>query len=667
MEIIDKKLKEIRCCLAGNPNVGKSVIFNKLTGLSQIIGNWPGKTIKKAEGYTIFNDYKFYIIDLPGIYSLSTYSIEEIVSREYILDENPDYIINVIDSNHLERNLFLTFQLLLLKKPVILVLNQYDILQKREYEIDIQMLEELLGIPVVITVAVHNRGVHEILEKIIDIETGRYTRKIKEIKFGKEVEQKINEIEQMIINKNLNCFCTPKFAAIKLIEKDEHIIERLNKYTEPNKKEELKNVLKESYNLCEHLEKQHGENISLIINAEFYNLVSKIAYKVIKIKQFSRKMKWHDKFDHLTLHSIFGYIFLILIIFGSYAFTFKIGDLISDSVERIYEIATYNAKNIIDPNSLQYKIIWNGIVGSFFAAIGGVLPYVIPFYFILEILQDTGYLPRVAYLMDKFMHLIGVHGKSIIPVLLGFGCNVPAVMAARIMETEKERRRTIFLVTLIPCSATSTIVLGLVGYYLGLRYAFILYLINFSILIVLGRIWKKFDKEKESELIIELHEFRKPNFNVIFKQTWHSSKEFIYRALPLIIILGTIIQIVMEFNIMDFVNVLLSPITVYILGLPISVGIFLLYGILRKELNLVLLQIYVVSLGLEMSQFMSPIQMFVFTIVTMLYIPCLATMITIGKDVGWRFSLKISILEIIIAIIIGGILNWGFKILSFIF
>lgn len=187
-QISDPKI--IRIALAGQPNVGKSVIFNRLTGLSQVVGNWPGKTVAKAEGTAKFGNYIFKIIDLPGIYSLSTYSLEEIVSREYILDESPDYIVNVLDSNHLERNLFLTIQLLMLNRPTIISLNQIDLLKERGYEIDREKLESLLGVAVVPTVAVHNRGVHEILEEIIEIEEGHKTLSMKKITFGKEIEEK---------------------------------------------------------------------------------------------------------------------------------------------------------------------------------------------------------------------------------------------------------------------------------------------------------------------------------------------------------------------------------------------------------------------------------------------------------------------------------------------
>jgi len=308
-------------------------------------------------------------------------------------------------------------------------------------------------------------------------------------------------------------------------------------------------------------------------------------------------------------------------------------------------------------------------VGGLFAGVGGVLPYVIPFFMIIEILQDTGYLPRAAYLMDRFMHHLGVHGKTIIPVLIGFGCNVPAVSAAMIMETEKERKRAIIISSMIPCSAVTTIVMGLVAEHVGFWYAILLYFINFAVIVAVGKILTLMDKDKstKSELIIELHDFRKPNLKVISKQTWARSKEFVYMALPLIVVLGIFLQIMLEFQLMDPINTLLKPITVYALGLPVGVGVYLFYGVLRKELNLVLLNAFVLSMGLTIPLYMTNLQIFTFTLVTMLYVPCLATIIVIKKDAGWKFALQIFFFEILLALVFGSAFHWGGRLFSLLF
>jgi ferrous iron transport protein B len=697
----EKYKESINIALAGNPNVGKSVIFNQLTGLSQTIGNWPGKTVEKMEGYLDFMDYHFNIIDLPGIYSLSTFTIEEIVSREFIVSEDVDLIINVIDATNLERNLFFTFQLLELNVPMILAINQMDILHKRNVDLDFKRLEEIFKLPVLPVVAVHGVGVHELLEEAIEMvryyhphlhysasnrkenkhhshrhhqeEHGHKKMKswsslrsaftfpdISDISsFGKEVETVIRNITMIIEEEGSSekiSHYPPRFRAIKLLENDEEI----NKlYTSVEKSS---NILQKARELRQNLEEIHGEDIHTIISSEIYNNINKIVEQVhlIKSKKETKRVNLADKLDHLTTHSIWGYVILIFIILGIYTFTFSIGDFLGGLLDNGYGIWSKAIYNLLGENSLWVKIFWDGGIGGLIGAIGGVLVYVIPFFLIIEILQDSGYLPRAAFLMDRVMHSVGIHGKTIIPMILGFGCNVPACAGCRIMETQREKKISIVLTSLIPCAATMTVVMGLVGRYLGLSWVIFLFTINFAVIFIVGRLLNKTMPGSCTELIMEMHEYRRPNINVILKQTWLRSKEFVFKALPIIIVLGITLEILLIFDILNPINFILSPISVLWLGLPAAVGIFLIYGILRKELTLVLLALFAENIGFTLVELLTPIQMIVFSLVTMLYIPCFATIIIIAKQTNWKYALKISILEISIAILIGGIINWGF-------
>ncbi|MHA1104961.1 MAG: FeoB small GTPase domain-containing protein [Promethearchaeota archaeon] len=376
--------RTINIALAGNPNVGKSVIFNQLTGLSQTIGNWPGKTVERMEGYLEFLGHHFNIVDLPGIYSLSTYTLEEIVSREFVISEEVDIIINVIDATNLERNLFFTFQLLELKVPMILAINQMDILRRRNINLDFKELERIFKLPVLPVVAVHGMGVHQLLEEAIELVVHRRPRHhsrekrfieskyhgrprhhyrrnrsleskhrdhhyrvehvLKKIEskgtikksfafpelnqitsFGKEVElkilsliEKINSYEQKISS----CNYPSRFLAIKLLERDSEVIKI---FTD---NEEGKVIIKLSQKYREELEEIHGEDINTIISSEIYSNIKKIVDLVLrtKIKKSRKRRTLADFFDHLTTHSIFGYLILIAILFGIYFFTFSLGD-----------------------------------------------------------------------------------------------------------------------------------------------------------------------------------------------------------------------------------------------------------------------------------------------------------------------------------------------------
>lgn len=650
-----KKEKHLKIALAGNPNVGKSVIFNQLTGLSQIVGNWPGKTVAKAEGKARFDQFIFNIVDLPGIYSLSTYSLEEIISRQFIIEEKPDFIINVIDVNHLERNLFFTLQLLMLNRPMVISLNQYDLLKRRGYEIDVKQLELLLGVPCVATTAVHNRGVHELLEKVINFYHQDYQPK--KFPLGKEIEAYLAEFTKKLQKYFPNRDFPLRFASLKLLENDESIIEDIKQSNG-----ELDKIIAEISETREKLEETHGHQVSTIINSDMFNIANGIRNKVEFLKKQTKKQFWNEKIDHFTVHSVIGYFILFGILFGSYFLIFSFGDWISGVLDIWAENLDPFAINLLGgADNWVYKILWRGLFAGFIGGVGGVLPYVIPFFLLIEVLQDVGYLPRAAYLMDHFLHKIGVHGKTIIPILLGFGCNVPAVTAASIMETEKEKRRSIIISSMIPCSAVATIIMGLVGSSIGFEYAFLLYMVNFGAIIFVGKVLTSMDVTSESELIIELHDFRVPNFKVIAKQTWNRSREFVFLALPLIVIMGGLLEVFLAFNILEPINIILSPIIVSFLGLPIGIGVFLIYGIIRKELNLVLLELFVISLGLTMIEYLSPIQMITFSLITMLYIPCVATIIVVKKEAGTKFALQISVMQIGLALLIAGLIRWIYE------
>ncbi len=648
--------KIINIALAGNANVGKSVIFNQLTGMKQCIGNWPGKTVEKCEGNLTFLNYNFNIVDLPGIYSLSTYSIEEIISREFLIGENVDLIINVIDGTNLERNLFFTAQLIGLKLPMIIAVNQMDLVRKRDIMIDFKKLEELFKVPVMPVIAVHGRGIHELLEKAIIMYENRLLIPNEDIfKFGKEVEDKVEQLIKEIENnqKELRSIKYPtRFLAVKILEGDEDLVNKVKKF-----KPEIIHLSKQGRSELEDL---HGEDITTIISAEIYNKIHDIMHQSVIKSQIPKKVTWADKLDHITTHSIFGYAILFLILICSIWIVFTIAEILGGLIDGIYDFLTPIVYDLFG-DTIWTNIFWDGGIASLFGGISGVLIIVIPFFLIIEILQDSGYLPRAAFMMDKMMHQLGVHGKAIIPLILGFGCNVPACTGCRIMETEREKRITAFLTTMIPCAAVMTVVLGLVGRYLGFQYVAILYGINFAVIILFGKIASKKLPGESTELIMEMHEFRTPNVKVILLQTWVRTKDFVYTAMPLIIVLGIIMEIMIMFNLLVTINVILWPITVLWLGLPIETGIFLIYGIARKELTLVLLETFALEIsGIPLIEFMTQIQMFVFSLVTMLYIPCIATIIVLKKETGWKFALKVALAEIGFAILLGGIVNWGY-------
>ncbi len=629
--------KKLNIVLAGQANVGKSVIFNYLTGLHQHIGNWPGKTIEKAEGTLHYKGYEIDLLDLPGIYSLSTYSLEELISREYIAVKKPDFIINVLDATHLERNLIFTLQLLELEKPTVLALNMVNLLKKRGIEIDFKKLEEILGVPTVPASAIYGKGLTKILDRGIGIIKKRAGAKLA---YGKEVERRIDKLSRAI--KDIDLPYPKRWVAIKLLEKDEEV-EKLIKDKKPE-------IIEKAKTLCLELEKIHGHDSSMVVAGERCYLVSRIISKVVKLVR-PQENSFGEKLDALTSHKVWGYAVMIIILALTFLAIFKFGNWSSALLENAtssWQARWEAALGISFPASLGWSAVESAL-----ALVEIAFPFIVPFYLLLFMLESWGYLARIAFLMDRLMHKMGIHGKACIPLILGFGCNVPACLSCRIMETQRERFITGFLTTFIPCSAVTVIILGLVGKFVGIAWVFGLYLIIFLIILGLGWITSKVMPGEPVELIMDMPDYKLPDIRTMILQTWSKLKEFIFIAAPLVIISGVIINGIHLAGWLPHVADFLSPVTVKWLGLPAITGILLIFGILRKELILVMLATLLGTTNF--SQALTHVQMLTLALVSMLYMPCVATIAAIKKEFGWRRALEVASLKTVLAIFAGGL------------
>ncbi|MFX0061097.1 MAG: ferrous iron transport protein B [Candidatus Hermodarchaeota archaeon] len=634
--------KKIRVALAGNANVGKSVLFNYLTGLHQHIGNWPGKTIERAEGSVYFEGYEIEIIDLPGIYSLSTYSLEEIISREYIVVEKPDVIINVIDGSVLERNLFFTLQLMELNRPMIILVNQVDLAKNKGITIDYARLETMLGLPVIPTVATKAIGITAALEVIIEIYEGRRSALPNLINYGSEVEKQVTRLQKILKANKVAPEYPRRWFALKILEQDEEIL-KIVKSTHPK-------VLEISKRFIDTLEEFHGHSCANLITSERYNSVNCIINQVQEVQnKITPSMR--EKLDLALLHPLFGYLILLGTVFTILFGIFAIGDIVSVVMTDFFDSLKPAYEAFLGTGVLS-ELLWGAFEG-FVGALTVVFPYILPFYLILGLLEDSGYLTRMAYLMDRFMHLIGLHGKAFIPAMLGIGCNVPGCLGCRIMERPRERLLAAFIVTLIPCAAQTIIILSLVGKYLGFLWVIGIYLFDVVVILVLGRIAFKALPGESMGLIMEMSPLRTPNMRVVLTQTWFRVREFIHIAMPLIIAGSIFLKALEVFGLLDPINLILSPITVFWLGLPEKGGIALIFGIFRKELAVVLLGTLFGTL--DFASVMTPIQMIVFSIVTMLYIPCIASIAALKREFQWKKTAMIVGFEIVFALVVGGI------------
>jgi ferrous iron transport protein B len=636
--------KTLTIALAGNANVGKSVLFNQLTGSSQIIGNWPGKTVEKAEGTLTFEGQKITVIDLPGIYSFSTFGMEELVSREYIATQNPDIVINVVDAAVLERNLFFTMQLIEMDAPLVICLNQVDEAKKKGITINRKKLEQLLGVPVVPTVAIRGEGIYELTKTALNVAHDHQNHK-SHLRYGAEIEQRISKLDQTIQNANLNLNYPSRWVAIKLLEND----------TETKKLvASSETVNKASEDLATEISAIHHEPSFAVIASERYGLASKIASEVQR--QAEVRTTVSDRVEWITTHRVLGYVTSAAVIVGLLVWTFSIGNLLSGLFSK--GLSFFSPVNPALSGSIQ-GILWNGVWGGVVASLTLIVPFVVPFYLMLAMIEDSGILTRVAFMMDSAMHKIGLHGKALIPMILGYGCNVPAIRACRIMETKRERLLATFAITFAPCAARTIVILGLVAVFLGPWWALSLYAVDIALIFILGRIALKVVPGQSTGLIMEMSSFKVPSLSVVARQTWARTKSLIYIVVPLYIAGSVIVQALFALGVLQQVSNVLSPITVFWLGLPAIAGVLLILGFVRKEM--VLLAAVAIFSSTNLALFFSPVQLVTLALVNMIYIPCLSTVAVLAKDYGWKTAVIIAVANFAVAILVGGI---AFRLLS---
>jgi len=632
----------IRIALAANANTGKSTFFNQVTGASQHVGNWPGKTVEKVEGFVKFGMYDVHILDLPGTYSLSAYSEEEMVAREYIAIHKPDVVLNIVDASAIERNLYLTVQLLELEAPIVVALNMIDVAAKKGFKINVERFSEILGVPVIPMVAISGRGVGEALSKAVEVAIGKIKTSPMKVVYGLEVEKALSKLTEELREKLPNmCKLYPaRWLAIKLLEEDEDILRKVS--NEPGGPE----VIKLSKDIIEQLEAMHGEPIQAIIASERYAIVNRIVKEVLTVEK-EPLVTFGERLDLLTTHMVWGYLILIAVMSSVFASVFMVGGFLSGLIED-------SLSTLITPSIPEGSNLIRGLVDGLIAGVVLVIPYVIPFYLILFFLENSGYLPRAAFLLDAIMHRIGLHGKAFIPLLLGYGCNVPACLGCRIMETSREKLILGLMITMIPCAARTIIILSLVGKYLGVHVALAIYALDLIIVFTVGKIASKSLPGGPVGLIMEMPPYRMPSLKVIAVETYVRVREFIVIAFPLLIVGSGFVGLLNDLNLLKALSNAFTP-ALNLLGLPSLTAIPLIFGILRKELTIAMLA--EAAGTAEFNTVLTPRQMVVFSIFTILYIPCIATIIALLKEYGLRKTALIALTNISVATIVSALAN----------
>jgi len=651
--------------LAGNPNCGKTSLFNLLTKSRQHIGNWPGVTVEKKEGTLKFKGESYKVIDLPGTYSLGAYSEDEIVARNYILKDKPDVVINVVDATNLERNLYLTTQLIEMGANVVIALNMIDQAEALNIEIDTNKLSKRLGVPIIKTSALKNRGIEELIETSI---YSKKNEKLININYGEDIENEIKNLSSLLETYKNKLEFPVNWTALKLLENDEYIKDKIKQLNAPS----IFNKLEESNKT---IEKNIGFEADMSIVDKRYSFISSITEDVIK-KPSEKKVTTTEKIDKIVTNKYLGIPIFALIMYCLYELTFIIGagiqEWFGDLIAKAGVIVSEWFSNMGAPE-LLVGFIDKGLFGGV-GAVLSFLPLIMVMYFLLGLLEDSGYMARAAYVMDRLMRGLGLHGKTFVSMIVSVGCNVPGIMSTRTLENKKDRMIAILINPFISCGARMPIYAVFVEAFFPTHQGlvlFSLYVLGIIVALISGKIFSKtLFKGESSYFVMELPAYRMPSIKNVFLLMWEKAGAFFKKAgmiiFPMMIVLWALSVLPLgvepnsEHSILGMIGSFVAPLFVLAGYGTWQAGVSLITGILAKES--VVATMGMVYAGVEegealinvIQQVFTPLSAISFLVMTLLYTPCLAALGAIKRETN---SMKWTIFSAVYTFVIALVLS----------
>jgi len=700
----------MKVALVGQPNCGKSTLFNALAGYRSLTSNFAGTTVEFTHGQARVGAEVLDLIDLPGLYSLTPTSSVEKVSRDYLLGGDWDVIVNVLDASQIARSLELTLELLDLESPTVVCLNMMDEAARKGMTIDRERLEAALGVPVVEAIGVRGRGVLETFRAAQDAVASGHRPSA--FVYAPEAETVLEELAEKIAPSNHgnvlvdrpqrvgplnrkgvlplapshgasgchNARCTaacsthesmheaglsvavaivepvapapaifppPRFRALQSVQSDpsDSSLELAPPASGRGFITPAPGFALVAWARGE-IALRTGQPADAAISAARHAACLTMFERVVRVAR--PRTDWREQLDRVAMHPFWGYAVLAGVFLGFFRLIFDVGKLGEDRILALFDAIVTALTQHMNAQGALYAGVKGAVLGTA-GAVAIVLPYLLPFLLGLAILEDIGYLSRVGYLMDAAMHRLGLHGTATLPVLIGYGCSVPAVMATRILTTRRDRFIAAFLAVLVPCSARMTVIFALVGFYLGANFALGVYALNILVVGAAGHVLARLWPEVSPGMLMEVPAYRLPAPRVVALKTWWRLREFVLVAFPLLVVGSVLLSLVDFYGWQQGINAALSPLT-RLLGLPPSVGLTLIFGVLRKELSLLMLM---QALGTtHVLGAMTAAQILIFTLFVTFYLPCMATLASMMRELGWRLTLAASGALLALAIVV---------------
>jgi small GTP-binding protein len=702
----------VKVALVGQPNSGKSTLFNAVAGYRSLTSNFAGTTVEYTHGQAHVDDAVLELVDLPGLYSLTPTCPVEAVSRQFLLAGGWDVIVNVVDASQLARSLELTLELWDLEAPLVVCLNMMDEAARKGITIDSRALSTALGVPVVEAITARGRGIIETF-RTAQQAAAEHCRPHAFV-YAPDVEASVEQLAIRVASREEvreadeqsptapdealvslqpalamvdidpkpcgGCHCgsacsghhsahsghgmgsrthasshdsgggilvaepvvtlavkfpPPRFRALQWVQSDPEETRR-------EAPEMARDVEWAQAEIAIHT----GQPADAAISGARHDACLTLFERVARVTR--PRTDWREYLDRVVMHPVLGYAVLVAVFLGFFRLIFDVGKLGENRILTVFDALQSLLMQHMNPQGMLFAAVKGGVLGTA-GAVAIVLPYLLPFLAGLAILEDIGYLSRVGYLMDAAMHRLGLHGTATLPILVGYGCSVPAVMATRILASRRDRFIAAFLAVLVPCSARMTVIFALVGFYLGASYALGIYALNLFVVVLAGHVLAKIWPEISPGMLMEVPAYRVPVPRVVWLKTWWRLREFVMVAFPLLVLGSIVLSLVDFYGWQHGINAALSPLT-GLLGLPRSVGLTLIFGVLRKELSLLMLM---QALGTtHVLGAMTAAQIIIFTLFVTFYLPCMATLASMMRELGWRLTLAASTALLALAIVV---------------